>query len=130
MKDIKKIHCENTHHAKNFQIYEPRTFKLENLVTINVYPYKNACLTFYIQDNLHLEACKLKTPLTLAHQPTSMNYCSTPSLSTRTFDFSAQNIKTNIAISGIGLLSFKNIEKIEILVHEDVNINVLTKPLI
>ncbi len=130
LKDIKKIHCENTHHAKNFQIYESRTFKLENLVTINVYPYKNACLTFYIQDNLHLEACKLKPSMTLAHQSTSMNYSTSPSLAIRTFDFSTKNTKVNIAISGIGLLSFKNLEKIEILVHKDVNVNVLTKLLI
>ena len=128
LKDIKKLQCNCIKTPKTFQVYESRTFKIENLVTINVYPSNKGSVTFYMQDNLHIEPSKLKDAFKLNNLKQYVSYVNVKPCEVTTF--ALQPTKQNVVISGLGMIATKNIEKVEVYMQAGININLLKKQII
>lgn len=128
LNDVNKIQYQTIKKPKSYQIFESRTYKIENVATINIYSSKKSHITFYIEDKLNIASSKLKPEIKLNNLS---NYVSLNDNETKitTFEFNDTD-KKNIVISGLGLLSFQNIEKIEVLTNDKVNINLLLKQII
>ncbi len=131
LKDVKKIQYDNINKPKNYQVFEPRVFKIENLVSLVFVPYEKANVTFYLSDQLNISTSKYdqNKASKLNNISKNISYIDNDEI----IEVSIENLnknKNNIVISGLGLVAFKNIKDIKIYIKKDVNINLLNYQII
>lgn len=116
-KKIKKIIYHSINHPRNYQIYENRIFKIENLLSIFFFVNeKRTNVTFYTNDKLNILNTKAKLPLKLNSLPNNISYIDNIDFETIEFNnFNSERNKINLVISGLGIISFRNLQKIVIL---------------
>lgn len=108
-----------------FQVKVPRTLCIENLIQINLTPYDNKIGTAIclMNDQLNLSTCKFAIEDKLVY-PDRINYnVKDFHCSTKEFNFTEE--RTNLCISGLGLMAFKNIQKCEIRCLAKVGVSLL-----
>lgn len=131
LKDVKKIQYKEINKVKNFQIYEKRVFKIENLISLIFSPYDKANVTFYLNNQLNVAASKfdIKKSSKLNNELKNISYNTNDNIIEICFDNLNKN-KNNLVISGLGLVSFKNIKSIHVYIKKNVNVNILNYQII
>ncbi|MGL4951883.1 MAG: hypothetical protein ACRC4L_02760, partial [Mycoplasma sp.] len=110
-----------------YQIKQPKTLKVENLLQIDLFPTEDiGSATLYINSNLVISSSKLKDEVYFKN-PNLINYASDhlKNIKWKTHTFEISKYKTDICVAGLGLVSLKNISKIVITIDENVAINEL-----
>lgn len=126
-KDIDKINNNTKFVSKNFQVKNNnQTYFVEGLCYLNVKSiYDNASLNFYIKQNIKVHSTKFdKVNNVLNNQKKIFNI----NLVQKNLKFIKHsyklniNVKYNIFLNGLCLVSLKNVEIIEIYLPEKVNV--------
>lgn len=122
---LKKVFANDELKSTIFQVKIPKTLCIENLVQINLTPYENKIGTAicYMNDQLNISTCKFTTEDKLIY-PDRISY-NTKDLYWFSKEFDFTDERTNLCISGLGLVAFKNIQKCEIRCLAKVGVNFL-----
>ncbi|MGL4950487.1 MAG: GTPase [Mycoplasma sp.] len=108
-----------------YQIKYPKSIKVENLVQINVYPKEEfGTVTIFANAQLNVSSSKIKEEVSF-NNPSLLNYSKDhlKNIKFKTHTFTFDKLKNDISIAGLGLFCFKNIEKIEITLDENIAID-------
>lgn len=126
LKNVKKIQYDHINKPKNYQLFESRTFKIENLVSLVVTPKKRSNVTFYMNDHLNICANKYDEVKSKKLNNLIGNVAYTKNDDIKEIVFNNFNEgKNNIVISGLGLITFKEIKEIRIYINKEVDVNLL-----
>lgn len=128
---IKKIFNNKIINARNFQIKYNKRIIIENLVTIDLFVNNDDAIgscTFYMNKNLYIVSKQINDKL--FNQSQKLGYIHEDINQIKQHEFILNNAKSNISISGLGLIAIKNINKCVIYVHDEVAINQLPIPIL
>lgn len=132
LKDVKKIKYDNIKKPRNYQLFEPRTFKIENLVSLVFIPNKDSNVTFYTNDNLNILTSRFseQKSVKLNNISNNINYIDNKKSIIEIIFNNLSNSKNNLVISGLCLISFKNIKEVRVYLKEDINVDILNYQII
>ncbi|MGL4948091.1 MAG: GTPase RsgA [Mycoplasma sp.] len=127
-KDISKIFNNKVIRPLTYQVKAPKTIKIENFAQINIYPNEDVvgAATFYINSQINVTSCKLQEEPHLSNIQ-NLNYSEEhlKEMKFKKVPFAFNREKINISIAGLGLLSLKNIDRIEIIIDDKIAIDEL-----
>lgn len=128
---IKTVMNKRTIKPINYQLKYPKQINIENIISIQAYPIKNnGTITIYMSNTLKTNSSKIKETLKFK-QKNLISYLDNDDNNFVLRPFILHNSKrSNICISGLGMIVCQNIESVKIFINKNVLISVLQKTIL